>query len=82
MKETVYITCSHCGGEGQIELTGIHADTFTLLRNQPASLNGVDLAKLAKCNPTAMNNRLAYLERQGLAERKRYGRESTWKATE
>jgi len=82
MKKADYIPCSHCDGEGFIELTGVHADTLTLLRNQPESLNGVELAKLANCNPTAMNNRLAYLESHGLAERKRYGRESTWKATE
>jgi hypothetical protein len=82
MKETIYITCSHCDGEGLVELTGIYFDTLMLLRNQPALLNGVELAKLANCNPTAMNNRLAYLESHGLAERTRYGRESTWKATE
>jgi len=71
-----FIPCSHCDGEGYIELTGVHAETLSLLRGLPAALNGVELAKLANCNPTAMNNRLAWLEEQGLAERKRYGRES------
>lgn len=82
MKKADYIPCSHCDGEGYIELTGIHADTLRLLREQSAQLNGVELAKLAKCNPTAMNNRLAYLERNGLAERTRYGSQSLWRATE
>ena len=77
-----YIPCSQCNGEGYTELTGVHADTLSLLRGLPAALNGVELAKLANCNPTAMNNRLAWLEGQGLAERKRYGKQSLWKATE
>jgi len=75
-----FITCSHCSGEGQIELTGVHADTLALLRRQSAMLDGVRLAKIAKVNATAMNNRLAWLEGHGLAERTRYGRVSLWKA--
>jgi len=77
-----YIPCSHCSGEGYIELTGVHADTLALLRRQPTAMNGAELAKIAKVNPTAMNNRLAWLEGYGLAERKRYGSQSLWKATE
>ena len=82
MKKADYVPCSHCDGEGFVELTGIYAETLFLLRGVPAWLNGAELAKLANCNPTAMNNRLAWLEGQGLAERKRNGRESLWKATE
>jgi hypothetical protein len=74
------IQCSHCGGEGFIELTGVYAKTLDLLRKQRAALNGSALAKIAKCNPTAMNNRLVWLESQGLAERQRNGKESLWKA--
>lgn len=76
-----FIPCSHCAGEGYIELTGIYAKTLGLLRALPAALNGAELAKLAKCNPTAMNNRLVWLEGQGLAERRRNGKESLWRAT-
>ena len=82
MKKADYILCSHCDGEGYVELTGVFADTLELLRDQPASLNGAELAKIANCNPTAMNNRLVWLENKGLAERKRHGHESLWKATE
>jgi MarR family len=76
IKKADYISCSHCNGEGYVEMTGVYAKTLELLRKQPAPLNAVELAKLAKCNPTAMNNRLARLEGHGLAERQRYGRES------
>ena len=82
MKNGDYIPCSHCDGEGFVELTGIYAETLSLLRGVPANLNGAELAKLANCKPTAMNNRLAWLEGQGLAERTRHGKESLWKATE
>lgn len=77
-----FIPCSHCAGEGWVELTGTYAETLALLREQPTALNGAELAKLAKCNPTAMNNRLVWLEGQGLAERKRNGKESLWRAAE
>lgn len=82
MKQADFIQCSHCAGEGYIELTGVFAETLELLRKQPTALNGVELAELAGCNPTAMNNRLVWLEGHGLAERKRYGRSSLWTAAE
>lgn len=82
MKQADYIPCSHCAGEGWIELTGIYAQTLELLRAQPVALNGSELAKIAKVQPTAMNNRLVWLEGQGLAERNRNGKESLWKAAE
>lgn len=77
-----YIPCSHCSGEGHIELTGVFAETLALLRKQTKTLNGAQLAQIAKVNPTAMNNRLVWLEGHGLAERTRYGSKSLWKATE
>lgn len=75
-----FIPCSKCGSEGFIKLTGVYADTYNLLRQQPARLNGVELAILAGCEPTAMNNRLVWLEAHGLAERERKGRECVWQA--
>lgn len=82
MKKADFIPCSQCAGEGYIELTGVFAETLELLRKQSTELNGVEMARLADCNPTAMNNRLVWLEAHGLAERKRFGRKSLWKATE
>lgn len=75
-----FIPCSHCDGEGFVELTGAYAETLSLLRGLPAALNGSELAKLANINPTAMNNRLVWLEGQGLAVRRRNGKESLWTA--
>lgn len=77
-----YIPCSRCNGDGYTEVTGAYAETLSLLRGLPAALNGAELAKLAGINPTAMNNRLVWLESNHFAERKRNGKESLWKATE
>jgi hypothetical protein len=76
-KRPAYVLCTHCGGTGTVELTGIYADTLTLLIRHPG-LNGAELAEIAGCKPTAMNNRLISLERKGVANGTRYGREITW----
>lgn len=73
------VPCSHCAGEGWIVLTGVYADTLTLLKKQKKELSGVELAGIAKVNPTAMNNRLVALEGYGLATGRRYGRYRLWK---
>lgn len=78
--ETLTIECSHCKGRGEIELTGVHADTLTLLRLQARALNGAALARLAGVQPTAMNNRLNWLESHGLAISERYGSQKRWRA--
>lgn len=72
-----YVQCTHCQGTGTIQLTGVYAETLTLLISHPG-LNGAALAKLAKCKATAMNNRLKALERHGVATGKRFGREIVW----
>jgi len=72
--------CPTCSGSGRIELTGCYADTLRLLRLQRKEIHGAALAKLGGCKPTAMNNRLACLEKFGLAESRRYGRERLYKA--
>lgn len=77
-----FIACSHCSGEGWIPLTGVYAETLALLKKQKHEINGADFARLAKVNPTAMNNRLVALEGYGLAEGRRYGGTRLWKAVE
>jgi hypothetical protein len=72
-----YVVCTHCGGTGSVELSGVYADTLALVIRKPG-LNGSALAKIARCKATAMNNRLKALERLGVATGKRYGREITW----
>lgn len=74
------ISCSRCGGAGKIELTGVFAETLTLLRAQSAALSGVEMAQLANVNPTAMNNRLAWLEAHGFARSEWYGRSRLYRA--
>ena len=80
MPET--IKCHCCNGTGRIPFTGIYADTLALLRKQRDPMTGIELARLAKCEGTAMCNRLAALESMGFAESKPYGRKKFWKAVQ
>jgi len=72
-----YVSCTHCQGTGTIELTGVYAETLSILIRNPG-LNGAALAKIARCKDTAMNNRLKALECHGVATGKRYGRQILW----
>lgn len=74
------VTCGHCLGTGHIELSGVYAETLSLLRRQKDEVTGADLAKIDGCKATAMNNRLAMLENHGLATSRRYGRMRLYKA--
>jgi hypothetical protein len=76
----VMVACPCCGGEGWVELTGTYRETLVLLKRQRAEVNGAALAKLCGIKATAMNNRLIYLERLGLAVGRRNGRERLWRA--
>jgi hypothetical protein len=67
------VTCLCCRGTGRVPLTGVYADTLDLLRRS-GEVCGAALARAAGCKPSAMNNRLAALERPGLAVSRRYGR--------
>lgn len=69
------VRCPHCRGAGEVELTGVYAETLALLRRHGKEASGAALARLDGCKATAMNNRLAALERLGLASSRRYGRE-------
>ncbi len=57
------IRCHHCDGLGRLKLNGLAAETLKLLRKQPAEIHGAALAEIAGCAATAMNNRLAQLEK-------------------
>lgn len=74
------IPCSKCEGQGQIELTGVYADTLKFLREQKEQLIGAELARKAGVTTETMCNRLAWLETQGFAVSERYGREKRWRA--
>lgn len=68
------VPCTHCGGTGRIELTGVFADTLDLLRRQKVEVTAADLSRLDGCAATAMSMRLGRLEGLGLVTSRRYGR--------
>jgi hypothetical protein len=72
-----FVECTHCGGSGSIELTGVYAETLNLVILHPGR-NGAALAGIAGCEPTAMNNRLRAMERRGVVTGKRFGRSILW----
>ncbi len=74
--------CPHCHGTGRVPLTGVYADTWHLLRSQAHEVTGAALARLDGCKPCAMNNRLAALERRGLATSRCCGRKRLYQAKE
>ncbi len=73
MPETPRVCCPTCHGAGTVVLTGRYADTLALLRRQRGEVCGTALAAVAGCKVPAMCNRLAALERLGLATSRRYG---------
>ncbi len=73
--------CPCCGGTGSVELTGIYSDTLALLR-RAGEATGAALARADGCKGPAMCNRLAALERMGLAQSRRYGRERLYRVRE
>jgi len=75
------VRCPSCKGTGRIELTGVYAETLALLQRQGVERTGAELARLDGCKATAMNNRLAALERLGLAQSRRFGRLRLYRAT-
>lgn len=81
MSEIITIKCKRCNGTGQMPFNGAIADTLRMLRKLREPVTGAATARrLGNVKPSAMNNRLAYLENIGLAESERYGRERKFKA--
>lgn len=72
------LKCPRCCGTGHVRLTGVHAETlkaaFDLLRREPFIVAGRHADQFG-CSPTALNNRLAWLEDHGLLCSTWYGRE-------
>lgn len=75
----IVVICSTCQGAGKVDLNGVYADTLKLLR-KCGEATGAELARIDGCAATAMNNRLAALERHGLARSRRYGRKRLYTA--
>jgi hypothetical protein len=84
MKPTA-VKCSHCSGRGTVTLSGVYAETLNGLRRLCKSYGYVVAnrdAKLFGCKPTALNNRLAALERHGLARSEKFGRQRRFVAVQ
>lgn len=74
-------TCPYCRGEGIVVLTGEYWKTYHALIAAGETW-GASLARTLGCAPTAANNRLAALERKGLATSRRWGRRRLYRAVE
>ena len=77
MKED-QIRCSCCRGTGKVPVTGVYAETLHGLRRMTRARGYVVANRDAGwflCEPTALNNRLAWLEKNGLAKSEKFGRQ-------
>ena len=79
--ERFTVTCDRCHGKGHLPVTGVYGETLMIVARNPDQ-NGAELARMAGCEPTAMNNRLTALERRGLVVRRQFGRASLWRIAE
>jgi DNA-binding MarR family transcriptional regulator len=75
----VTVRCPHCRGSGRVALTGEYLTTFLRLV-KVGETTGAELGPLMGIKPTAMNNRLARLEKHGLATSRRWGRKRLFRA--
>ena len=77
------VICETCDGTGQRDITGVYEQTYKTLRRlcrrRKYVVAGRD-ANVFGCEPTALNNRLAWLEEHGLAVSERFGRERRFRA--
>ena len=75
------IKCSTCDGTGEIPLKGKYAETLKIARKRCNRLRrgGYVFAwrdhEWFGCKPTALNNRLAWLEEHGFLRSERVGRQ-------
>ena len=73
------VRCPHCSGEGYVRLSGIYLETLKGLRRWCARPGRYVVSNRDAwwfcCKATALNNRLAALEKHGLARSEKFGRE-------
>ena len=73
------VVCTHCCGTGRVDLTGVYLETLTVVVRLCSTKCGFVVANrdahLFGCKPTALNNRLEWLERHGLVSSTKYGRQ-------
>jgi hypothetical protein len=83
MKRNATTTCSHCKGTGQAPIPDVYQVTLDKLQRMTrvgTACVAVRAAEYFGCSPTALNNRLAWLERHGFATSERFGRERRYRA--
>lgn len=73
----IFVQCGNCHGHGKVEFTGDIRDTLELL-DRVNGITGAALAEKTGIKATAMNNRLAYLKRMGLARCVRHGQKKIY----
>lgn len=82
-EQTASVQCPCCKGSGRVELVdGVYRETLQKLRALGGEHTAADLGPAMGVPRTAMSNRLAHLERLGLATSRWYGRKRLYKATE
>jgi hypothetical protein len=73
------ICCSACSGTGRVQVTGVYLETLHQLRHRCADGGYViahrDAGNYFDCAATALNNRLAWLEKHGFARSEKYGKQ-------
>lgn len=71
--------CPACSGTGLIPLTGVYADTLKTIRELCRKRDDFIVANKHfdwfGCEPTALNNRLVWLEKNGFIFSERFGRQ-------
>lgn len=74
------VVCYCCDGIGSIPVTGVYLETLKTLRRWCARpgrfvVANRDYKQFGCKQPTALNNRLSYLERHGFARSEKFGRQ-------
>jgi len=78
------VECQHCNGSGRVPLKGVYLETYSKLQRMTRAGTPCVAARAAEyfgCKPTALNNRLAWLQEHSLASSEKHGRERRYTAT-
>lgn len=74
--------CPKCNGVGWVDMPGAYGHTLDVLRAAGKPVTAAELCGSLSANATAVNNRLATLERLGLVTSERDGRKRLFRPKE
>lgn len=74
--------CPFCRGTGLTPLTTVYRETLAVVRGIKREVTGAELSRTLAAKPTAVNNRLAVLERHGYLTSRVDGRRRLYRTTE